>query len=118
MQGLIGLAVIFYVLWGMISEINQNVFIALIIFFVILSLLRVYGIILNVKVLNTLSIDLFSLLGVPFSVYVFLRIILTELYPNVLITIIVPFYFMVILTIIMFFRHFDYTVEIHIGKRK
>ena len=47
MQGLIGLAAVFYLFKNIIIEINQNVFIALIVFYVVLSMIRVFGIILE-----------------------------------------------------------------------
>lgn len=118
MQGLIGLAAVFYLFKNIIIEINQNVFIALIVFYVVLSMIRVFGIILDVESLKNISIDLFTIFGVPFTFFVALRILISELYPNIILFTIIPYYFFIMLFFYMLKFHFNLKIEITVNKRK
>jgi len=117
-QGLIGLAAVFYVLSDVISDINKNVVIFLVILFVVLSLIRVFGIILNIEMFKNLSVDIFSIIGLPSTVYVALRIIITQIYPNSFMIFVFPFYAFVVLLILMIIRQFELEIKIHIRKKR
>ena len=112
-QGLIGLAALFFVLKENISPINTGVFISLIMSYVVFSLIRVFGIILEVDSLNRLSVSLFSILGVPWTLYVSSRILITELFPNTVIFYFIPTY--VFLFSMFYMTKKLYSLEININ---
>lgn len=117
-QGLIGLAAMFYVFSEQISIVNKNVFTSLIALFVILSLIRVFGIILNIEYLKISSVDLFALLGLPFTLYVASRIIITEIYPNIYVILIIPFYIFISTIIYMIIYRYNLEIKINIKKKE
>jgi hypothetical protein len=118
-QGLIGLAAMFFVIKDWIQPINKEIFQNLIIFFVIVSLIRVFGVILDFDFFNLLSGDLFAILLFPYTLYVGSRIFLTEIFEDIGIIILVPAYIMFISMMFMISYQYKFEIKIHIGfKRK
>ncbi len=78
-QGLIGLAAVFFTVKEYIEPANFSYYLALIVLFLLVSLARVFGTILDFKKFNTLAEDVFSLLITPFTAFVFTRILVTQL---------------------------------------
>lgn len=129
MQGLISLAAVFYVLKDQISEKNIEVFVSLVVLFVILSLIRVFGVILKVELLKHLSFEIFVLVCVPWTLFVASRIILTQIFQeetvkNAIIASITPFYIFIFVMAYMVLWHYDLKItfrspiKIIKGKRK
>jgi hypothetical protein len=84
LQGLIGLAAIFFILneIEVISKINEIHFLRLSGLFVVVSLIRVHGIILEIEKLVDLSYDIFIVWLIPYEIFVATRIVFTRILPN------------------------------------
>jgi hypothetical protein len=117
MQGLIGLAAVFYVLKDLIQPINEDLFLLLIVVFVTVSLIRVFGVILDIESLKILSGDLFAIIITPYTLFVGSRIIITEVYPNFTLMFIIPFYIFLFSLIYMIFRHYELKLRVHFNER-
>lgn len=78
--GVIGLSAVFFGIKDMIvGGSNVLFFISLIMVFLSVSILRVFGTILGAKNVNDFAVDIFSFLAVPYTVYVAIRILITQI---------------------------------------
>jgi hypothetical protein len=78
--GVVSLAMVFWGVKDMIADAwNINFFLALIIVFILVSLIRVFGTISGAKKVNDYVVSIFIILGIPFTVFVLLRIFITQI---------------------------------------